>query len=77
MRGWRGIGVRLSSIRVGDIHCRACASSIEEAISRLDGVYEVWVVVRDKRVVVRYDPDRLSRDDLLRAIRDLGFNPEE
>ncbi len=69
--------MRLVSIRVGDIHCEACAASIESSLSSLDGVLDIRVLINDKRVVVRYDPDKVSREDLIRAIRDLGFSPED
>ncbi len=69
--------MRLVSIRVGDMHCEACAARIEEEISGLEGVLGVQVVLRDKRIVIRYDPERVSREDLVRTIRDLGFSPED
>ncbi len=69
--------MRLVSIRVGDIHCEACAASIRSTLSSLEGVLDIRVLTSDKRVVVRYDPEKVSREDLVMAIRVLGFTPED
>ncbi len=69
--------MRLVSIRVVDMHCVACAANIRDSLSSLKGVSEVRVLLSDKRVVVRYDPEKVSKEDLIRAIRDLGFSPED
>jgi copper chaperone CopZ len=49
---------------------------IEAALEALPGVLEVQVDDRDARVDVAYDPARSTRDQLLGAIRELGYEAE-
>ena len=53
--------------------CASCATAIEGALRRLDGVGEIDVNVMGGRVRVAYDARRLDRADLARAIRGVGY----
>lgn len=52
--------------------CAACASRIERALNRIDGV-EASVNYATERAAVAYDPARARLDDLLRAVAAAGY----
>ena len=62
-----------TTIRVPEVHCDHCVTSIEGALQPLDGVRDARVDLADTSVTVTWDPDRASRDQLVRAIEDQGY----
>jgi copper chaperone len=60
-------------IPVPEIHCGHCKSSIEGALGPLRGVERASVDVTGRTVTVTYDPQRLGRADLVRAIEEQGY----
>ncbi len=51
--------------------------AVRNALLRLDGVEEVMASSAFKRVVVGYDPARLSPDAIEEALRAAGYGPGE
>lgn len=68
--------VRSVVFRVHGMSCGHCASSIDEALRRIEGVLRVDVSLEEGRAIVRYDPRRVTRARLERAIRDLDYEVE-
>jgi copper chaperone CopZ len=56
--------------------CRRCATSISEALRRVDGVIRAEVSHDERRARVEYDADRVSRERLMEVIRELGYRVE-
>jgi P-type Cu+ transporter len=52
--------------------CAACASRIDRALNKLDGV-EASVNFATEQAAVRYDDDRVTLDDLVRAVESSGY----
>ena len=63
------------TIGITGMHCASCASTIEKALSKLDGVSEANVNFAAESVMVRFDSDRVSHQDLEKAIVDAGYTP--
>jgi|YNPNPStandDraft_1061719.scaffolds.fasta_scaffold33859_5 copper chaperone CopZ len=61
-------------IRVPDMSCRACFKRVEEAVRRVQGVEGVRVDPESKEVIVEGNP---IKEEVLSAIRAVGYNPEE
>ncbi len=61
------------TITVPEIHCDHCKRAIEGALSPLDGVNAATVDVPARQVTVTYDADTVSRDALIQAIEDQGY----
>lgn len=53
--------------------CSACSAGIERTVRRLDGVERAEVSLMDESMVVEYDENRLSREDIIRAVENLGY----
>jgi copper chaperone len=60
-------------ISVPEIHCDHCKQSIEGALTPMEGVSSAVVSVPDATVKVAFDTAALSRDDLVRAIEQQGY----
>jgi len=58
---------------VEGMSCEHCVKAIKEAVSRLNGVYEVLVDLEAKRVVVEYDAERLDQGTIRGTIEDAGY----
>jgi len=65
-----------TQFRVLDFDCPACASTVERALERTDGVDDVEVHYTTGRVAVTYDPAAADPSDLEATIADQGYTPE-
>lgn len=61
-------------ISVPEIHCDHCKNSIEGALQPLAGVQTASVDVPQATVAVTYDPDTVTRDALVAAIEEQGYD---
>ena len=53
--------------------CASCATRIEKGLAGVEGVAQAAVNFAAERATVRYDPTRTTADQLVRAVRDLGY----
>lgn len=60
------------TLNVPDISCGHCKSSIEGAVSGLEGVDSVEVAIDDRTVAVTY-ADELSLDTIVETIEEQGY----
>lgn len=63
-----------SSLRIGGMHCAACASVIEEALHRVAGVAEVRVSAAAQCATVRWNPAQTRPSALIEAIERAGYS---
>ena len=56
--------------------CPHCEARVEKQLSRLDGVASVKASHVDASVVLDYDPDVLSADEIVETIADCGYEAE-
>jgi copper chaperone len=66
--------VTTATLNVPDISCDHCKSSIESAVSPIDGVETVEVNVDARAVDVAYDGTRVTFDAIVSAIEDQGYD---
>lgn len=59
-------------IDVPEVHCNHCVESIEGAIKPMTGVNGATVSLEDTNVTVEHT-DAVSRDDLVAAIEEQGY----
>jgi copper chaperone len=65
--------VTTETITVPEISCGHCKASIEGALTPLDGVREATVNISAKQVSVTYDEAVVSRDEIVSAIEEQGY----
>ncbi len=76
--GWSGepgSPARAESIRlsVPEMDCPSCATKVDTSLERLDGVLETALRPTTGTTTVTFDPDRVSRADIVRAIEGVGY----
>lgn len=60
-------------LRIGGMHCTACAARIEKAVGRLPGVKQAAVSYASRSAWIVYEPSRLSVSEIGNVITRLGF----
>jgi copper chaperone len=64
---------KVATIQVEGMTCGGCAIGVRTALKRLDGVAGAEVSYEDQRAVVTFDPEKVSTDRMLEAIREFGY----
>lgn len=62
------------TLPVEGMTCAACSARVERALGAVEGVAEARVNLATERAAVRFDPRRLSTADLVRAVRERGYD---
>ncbi len=65
--------LKTQRMQVGGMDCTSCAVKIEGSIEKLAGVAEISVVVATGRLIVTYDPARVSEADIKQRVTALGY----
>ncbi len=63
-----------SALRIGGMHCAACAGLIEQALGRVNGVMQASVSAAGERARVQWDPQRTSAAAIVAAVRAAGYD---
>lgn len=61
------------TIKIGGMTCAMCVKAIEEVLSKLEGVSDVYVNLAAEKAYVTYNPKITSVQDMKEAINDLGY----
>ena len=64
---------RTATLDVPSMFCALCQISVRKALERLPGVIEAKADNNSKRAEVKYDPGKVSADDLAAALSKSGF----
>ena len=62
-----------ASFTAASMHCTGCEETITGTVQKLDGVQSVTADFDSKQVQVTFVSDKLTREDIARAITDSGF----
>ena len=60
-------------LKIGGMHCSACARSIERSFKKTNGVLEVNVNIATEKATLSYNDSILKYDDIIKQIEKLGF----
>jgi copper chaperone len=63
-----------TTIKVGGMSCGGCVKSITSVLTALDGVAKAEVSLEQARAVVEFDAAKVTREQLMGAIEDAGFD---
>lgn len=61
------------ALKVSGMTCEVCAASVQAALLKLPGVTEAHVDVAGAAAHVRYDPGKISPEQLVKAVNTTGF----
>jgi Zn2+/Cd2+-exporting ATPase len=65
--------LKTQRMQVGGMDCTSCAMKIEGAVEKLAGVAEISVVVATGRLIVSYNPERVSDAEIKQRVIALGY----
>lgn len=60
-------------LRIGGMTCAMCVQTIEEVLTKLDGVIEASVNLATEKAVVTYDSTKIGYEEIKQAIEDVGY----
>jgi copper chaperone CopZ len=63
--------------RIPNLVCEGCAEKIEGSLRSIAGVHQVRANVGQKRILVRYEPERVRPEQLEEAVKRAGFTAVE
>ncbi|XP_059657105.1 copper-transporting ATPase RAN1-like [Cornus florida] len=66
-------GTLLGQFSIGGMTCAACVNSVEGILRKLPGVKRAVVALATSFGEVEYDPTVITKDDIVNAIEDAGF----
>ncbi|KAI5679484.1 hypothetical protein M9H77_00711 [Catharanthus roseus] len=66
-------GTLIGQFTIGGMTCAACVNSVEGILRQLPGVRKAVVALATSLGEVEYDPTMVSKDDIVNAIEDAGF----
>ncbi len=72
-----GVAVSQAVFGITGMTCAACAGTVENAVSSLDGVVSASVNLASEKVYIRYNPEAVTIPGLKKAIRDAGYGAVE
>jgi Cu+-exporting ATPase len=58
---------------VGGMSCAGCAARIEGVLQKLPGVREAQVNFATAKATLRYDPDTVTADHIVKEVQDIGY----
>jgi copper chaperone CopZ len=61
------------TLSIPDMDCITCPLRVETGVRRVDGVFDISASFELLNAVITYDPEILSIDDLVQAVRNTGF----
>ncbi len=60
-------------MRIGGMSCSFCTGTINKVYSRIDGVHEIGVSLAHEEGLVKYDPDKVTPEQLRRTLEQIGY----
>lgn len=61
-------------LNVDGMSCSHCEHAVKTAVGALDGVENVAVDLKGKKVTTQYDPSKVNPDQIRSAIEDQGYD---
>ena len=73
-------GLASHRMKIGGMSCSFCTSTIRKAFQRMDGVHDVGVSLAHEEGLVKYDPGKVTPEQLREMLEDIGYtwrDPDE
>ncbi len=64
-------------ILVKGMSCASCSATVEKTISGINGVSNASVNLATEKAVFTYDPSRVKLNEIMKAVSQKGYSPEE
>ena len=60
-------------LKIDGMHCGSCAVGIQMLTTQMDGVKSAEVSYNDKKGVFEFDPAKVTKEHIIKAIAELGY----
>ena len=60
-------------LKIEGMHCGACATGIQMLTSQMDGVTSAFVDYEGKKGTFEFDPAKVTKEAIVKAIEELGY----
>ena len=60
-------------LNIEGMHCGSCATGIQMLASQLDGVKYAAVDYNSKKGIFEFDNTKVKKEDIIKAIEELGY----
>lgn len=60
-------------LQVEGMTCGGCAKRVKVALSKIDGVKDAEVSLKDKQAIVTYDPEKATTEKMIEAVSRAGY----
>lgn len=61
---------------VANMKCNGCANIIKTELSSTNGISEIYIDITKSEVIVNYNPEVLSTNDIARKLGNIGYPVE-
>jgi copper chaperone len=61
------------TLKAPDISCEHCQHTIEGDLSKMQGISQVKVDIPQQTVLVHYDPQMITRDQIVAELDEIGY----
>ena len=65
--------VTTATFRVDGMHCGGCGDKVKDALAKASGVTNVEVKTADKKIVVSFEPAKISAEKIAKIITEAGY----
>ena len=62
-----------AALQITGMHCASCAATIEESLSKVEGVSRAAVNFATEKAYVEFDPNKVSPEALEKAVKEAGY----
>lgn len=63
-------------LRISGMSCQHCVHAVKSALESLDGVKKAKVSLDEGKAEVKYDPKRVSTEQMIQAVSEAGYEAE-
>ncbi|MDG6218775.1 MAG: heavy metal translocating P-type ATPase [Candidatus Thermoplasmatota archaeon] len=71
------MGKNKKNIPIEGMHCASCALTIDKSLRKLEGITNSHVNYATKMARIEFDEDKISMDDISKAIKSAGYDVSE
>ena len=65
------------TIPVEGMSCNSCVASVKSTLKPMEGVEKVAVSLADRNTTITYDPQKITPEQVQKAINDMGYKAGE
>ncbi|SNZ10555.1 Cu2+-exporting ATPase [Persephonella hydrogeniphila] len=69
--------IKKVELNISGMHCAGCVAGIEATLKATEGVITASVNLATSKGVFEYDPSKISKEQIIQKIKDLGYDASE